>query len=67
MINVKVMWANNFYLKRRMVINRTNHLVSLLHCTFTTEYYKKGRLNEQKIRSWVDPICLGVILQSFAL
>ncbi len=26
----------------------------LLHCTFTTEYYKKGRLNEQKIRSWVQ-------------
>lgn len=20
----------------------------LLHCTFTTEYYKKGRLNEQE-------------------
>ena len=51
-----------------MVISWGQSFSLLLHCTFTTEYYKKGRSHEQKISSWIQIVilCLGVILQSFA-
>lgn len=31
-----------------MVISWGQSISLQLHCTFTTEYYKKGRLNEQE-------------------
>jgi len=36
------------FLKKR-ILTRWGRSVSIqLHCTFTTEYYEKGRLHEQK-------------------
>ena len=37
-----------------MVISWGQSFSLLLHCTFTTEYYKKGRLNEQENKFAMD-------------